>query len=354
MLAHELRNPLAPIRNAAAIVHNSVPERSIAARATEIMERQVTQLARLVDDLLDVSRITQGKIQLRRERVSLQALVAQAVETIAPMIDSKRHTLAITVPSEPLWLQADPARIAQVIGNLLSNAAKYTHEGGRVRLAARRVGDRVLLRVRDNGVGIPAPLLPRIFDLFVQVESSLDHSQGGLGIGLTLVKGIVELHGGRVRARSAGSGRGSSFLLWLPALPREAAPEERNEASATAVNGHARKLLLVDDNVDAVHSLALLLGQLGHEVRTAYDGATGLDVARQFQPEVVILDIGLPGMDGYEVARRIRADMALEHVKLVALTGYGQREDRGRALAAGFDHHLIKPTDLATLQGVLR
>jgi signal transduction histidine kinase len=354
MLAHELRNPLAPIRNAAAIVHNSVPERSIAARATEIMERQVTQLARLVDDLLDVSRITQGKIQLRRERVSLQALVAQAVETIAPMIDSKRHTLAITVPSEPLWLQADPARIAQVIGNLLSNAAKYTHEGGRVRLAARRVGDRVLLRVRDNGVGIPAPLLPRIFDLFVQVESSLDHSQGGLGIGLTLVKGIVELHGGRVRARSAGSGRGSSFLLWLPALPREAAPEERKEASATAVNGHARKLLLVDDNVDAVHSLALLLGQLGHEVRTAYDGATGLEVARQFQPEVVILDIGLPGMDGYEVARRIRADMALEHVKLVALTGYGQREDRGRALAAGFDHHLIKPTDLATLQGVLR
>jgi signal transduction histidine kinase/CheY-like chemotaxis protein len=354
MLAHELRNPLAPIRNATAILHNVAPARSVAARATEIMERQVTQLARLVDDLLDVSRITQGKIQLKRERVTLQSLVEQAVETIAPLIDSKGQTLAVHMPSVPLWLEADPARIAQVIGNLLSNAAKYTHQGGKIRIGARCTNGALVLRVRDNGMGIPAPLLPRIFDLFVQVESSLDHSQGGLGIGLTLVKGIVELHRGGVRARSAGPGEGSSFLFWLPAVPGYAGRAEPASPRTEAVNGHARKLLLVDDNVDAVQSLALLLGQLGHDVRTAHDGAAGLELARQFHPEVVILDIGLPGIDGYEVARRIRSDSGLADVKLVALTGYGQREDRGRALAAGFDHHLIKPADLSTLQGVLR
>ena len=353
MLAHELRNPLAPIRNASEIFRRTGGGNATLRLAGEIVDRQVTQLARLVDDLLDVSRITQGKVQLKRQRVSLQALMRQAIETAMPMIESKHQELSIRLPRETIHLDADPARLAQVVGNLLNNAAKYTGEGGRICIAARRVRDTVSVRVRDNGVGIARSMLGNVFDLFMQVDTSLDRSQGGLGIGLTLVRAIVELHGGGIRARSAGLGRGSRFLFWLPALPRNAeAPPPRRHVAQVRERAH-RRLLLVDDNVDAVESLAVLLRSDGHEVRTAHDAASALALVESFRPDLVVLDIGLPGMNGYELAQRIRARPELGAPTLVALTGYGQQEDRKRARAAGFDHHFIKPADVNALQRLL-
>jgi len=355
MLAHELRNPLAPIRNASEIFRRAGTGNPTLRRAGEIVDRQVTQLARLIDDLLDVSRITQGKVQMRRQRVGLQALLAQSVETAAPWVDAKRQRLQVTMPGRPVTLNADPARLAQVIGNLLNNATKYTPEGGTIWLSARRVGDRVAVRVRDDGIGIAPAMLPTVFDLFTQIDTSLDRSQGGLGIGLTLVRAIVELHGGGIRARSRGLGRGSSFLFWLPALPGDVEEPHVKPAQVPVRNGrHSRRLLLIDDNVDAVESLALLLSAEGHQVRTAYEGESALAVAEDFHPDLVILDIGLPGMDGYEVARKIRARPQIGSPTLVALTGYGQQEDRKRARAAGFDHHFIKPADVQALQKLIR
>jgi CheY-like chemotaxis protein/nitrogen-specific signal transduction histidine kinase len=355
MLAHELRNPLAPIRNASEIFRRAGTNNPTLRRAGEIVDRQVTQLARLIDDLLDVSRITQGKVQMRRQRVGLQALLAQSVETAAPWVDAKRQRLHVTMPSLPVTLNADPARLAQVIGNLLNNATKYTPEGGTIWLSARRVGERLVVRVRDDGIGIAPAMLPTVFDLFTQIDTSLDRSQGGLGIGLTLVRAIVELHGGRIRATSRGLGRGSSFLFWLPALPGDVEEPQSKPAHAPIRNGrHSRRLLLIDDNVDAVESLALLLSAEGHQVRTAYEGESALAVAEDFHPDLVILDIGLPGMDGYEVARKIRARPEIGSPTLVALTGYGQQEDRKRARAAGFDHHFIKPADVQALQKLIR
>ena len=354
MLAHELRNPLAPIRNASEIFRRADGGNATLRLAGEIVDRQVKQLARLVDDLLDVSRITQGKVQLKRQRVQLQALMSQAIETAMPMIEAKHQEIAIRLPREAIHLDADPARLAQVIGNLLNNAAKYTGEGGFIRIAARRSGDALVVRVSDNGVGIAPALLGTVFDLFMQVDTSLDRSQGGLGIGLTLVRAIVELHRGGIRARSAGLGRGSRFVFWLPVLPHDAAAPavKRNGQPAGEVRCH--RLLLVDDNVDAVESLAVLLLADGHEVRTAHDGAEALALIESFQPDLVVLDIGLPGMNGYEVAQRIRARPELGAPTLVALTGYGQQEDRKRAQAAGFDHHFIKPADVGALQRLLR
>jgi two-component system CheB/CheR fusion protein len=280
------------------------------------------------------------------------------VETATPWVDAKGQRLQVTLPRRPIHLNADPARLAQVIGNLLNNATKYTPEGGRIWLTARRRGDGVLVRVRDDGIGISPAMLPTVFDLFMQVDTSLDRSQGGLGIGLTLVRAIVELHEGGIRARSAGLDRGSCFLFWLPALPADTeAPQARPEAAAAAAprNGHqSRRLLLIDDNVDAVESLALLLSADGHQVRTAYEGTTALALAEDFHPDLVILDIGLPGMDGYEVAREIRSRPTIGSPTLVALTGYGQQEDRKRARAAGFDHHFIKPADVRALQKLIR
>jgi signal transduction histidine kinase len=355
MLAHELRNPLAPIRNASEIFRRAGAGNATLRRAAEIVDRQVTQLARLIDDLLDVSRITQGKVQLRRQRISLQTLISQAVETATPWIEAKHQQLQVTVPELPIYLTADPARLAQVVGNLLNNASKYTPEHGRIWLTARRRGDGVIVRVRDDGIGISPAMLPTVFDLFTQVDTSLDRSQGGLGIGLTLVRAIVELHDGSIRARSAGLGRGSCFLFWLPALAAGTeAPYVKTPAAAAANAGHARRLLLIDDNVDAVESLALLLSADGHQVRTAYEGASALAMAEDFHPDLVILDIGLPGMDGYEVAREIRARPQIGSPTLVALTGYGQQEDRKRARAAGFDHHFIKPADVRALQKLIR
>jgi signal transduction histidine kinase len=352
MLAHELRNPLAPIRNASDIFRHAGRHDPTLSRAADIVSRQVGLLSRLVDDLLDVSRITQGKVQLQRTRYDLRTSVTQAVETAIPLMQRNRQRLTVRLPSKPLIVDADAVRMTQVIGNLLNNAAKYTPENGRVWLSARRFGTSVLVRVRDDGVGIAPEMLSSVFDLFTQGDDSLDHREGGLGIGLTLVKSIVEMHDGRVRARSPGRGCGSCFLFCLPAQDLDH-QERHREVDAPGASKAPRRLLLVDDNVDAVESLAMLLRAAGHEVVTAYDATSALGLIDQCEPDLAVLDIGLPGMDGYELAREIRSRPHLRNVVLVALTGYGKPEDRARARAVGFDHHLVKPAGVAELHGVL-
>jgi signal transduction histidine kinase len=351
MLAHELRNPLAPIQNASEVFRHAGRKEPLLERAADIVARQVALLARLVDDLLDVSRITQGKVQLKRERYDVRTSVRQAIETTTPILEDKRQTLLVRLPSTPLAVDADPARITQVVGNLLNNAAKYTPVGRRIWLSARRRGHLVAVRVRDDGVGIAPDILPSIFDLFTQADDSLDHRQGGLGIGLTLVRSIVEMHGGRVRARSRGRGCGSSFAFCLPAEDAAMDPAPRRSASAGATIH--RRLVLVDDNVDAVESLAMILRRAGHDVSTAYDATAALRMIDEHRPDLAFLDIGLPGMDGYALAREIRSRPHLRHIVLIALTGYGKPEDRRRAKEAGFDHHLTKPAGMAELQRVL-
>jgi signal transduction histidine kinase len=352
MLAHELRNPLAPIRNAGEIFRRSTRDDPLLTRSADIVSRQVALLSRLVDDLLDVSRITQGKVQLKRETYDLRTSIEQAIETANPLIQQKRQKLSVALPCTPLHVNADTTRMTQVVGNLLNNAAKYTPAGGRIRLSARRARQAIVIRVRDDGIGITKDMLPSVFDLFAQGDDSLDHRHGGLGIGLTLVRSIVELHGGQVRARSAGPGRGSRFLFWLPAASAEigqAAPAAEGRDATNA----PRRILLVDDNVDAVESLAILLRSTGHDVTTAHDATSALAMIDVYAPDLVVLDIGLPGMDGYALAREIRARAALRNVVLVALTGYGKPEDSRRAREVGFDHHLIKPASIAELNRVL-
>jgi CheY-like chemotaxis protein len=318
------------------------------------MERQLAALVRLVDDLLDVSRITRGKVQLRPEPVELAEVVARAVETSTPLIQSRRHELKVSLPPGPVRLTADPTRLAQVLANLLNNAAKYTEEGGRIRLTAERQGGDAVVRVRDTGIGIPADVLPRVFELFAQADRSLDRAQGGLGIGLTLVKSLVEMHGGGVQARSEGLGRGSEFVVRLPAPAIAAAPEPKGGRKPTEVGWPRRRILVVDDNVDSTNALAKMLTRLySQEVRVAHDGPEALAAAGEFRPEIVLLDIGLPGMDGYEVARRLRSRPKAEGLLLVALTGWGQESDRDRAREAGFDRHLVKPVDPETLRDLL-
>ena len=351
MLAHELRNPLAPIRNASEIFRAASRNEGTLGRAADIVGRQVNLLARLVDDLLDVSRITQGKIQLKRQRYDLRTSITQAVETAAPLLQGKQQKLGLHVAATPLLIDADPARITQVIGNLLNNASKYTPEGGRIWIGARRFRGSVIVRVRDDGVGMAPEMLPTVFDLFMQGDDSLDHRQGGLGVGLTLVRSIVEMHGGRAYARSRGRGCGSTFLFRLPAIDAASQVEARVEAATPA--RRRLRMLLVDDNVDAVESLAMLLRAAGHDVATAHDGASALRLLDQRAIDLAVLDIGLPGMDGYDLAREIRSRPHLAHVLLVALTGYGKPEDRRRAYDAGFDHHLIKPAGLAEIDRVL-
>jgi signal transduction histidine kinase/ActR/RegA family two-component response regulator len=352
MLGHELRNPLAPIRNAVEVMRSlELDDRLIGVR--DAIDRQVAQLTRLVDDLLDVSRISRGMITLKREEVELAGIIVRAVETSQPLFDAKRQHLIVDLATEPVWLDGDVARLAQVFANLLNNASKYTPAGGQIRLRARAEGGEIVIRVTDNGLGITAEMLPRIFDLFAQADRTLDRSEGGLGIGLTLVKALVELHGGRVEATSAGIGLGSEFVVCLPVLVTEPKRESSRTDGQTAPAGAARRVLAVDDNIDAVESLAQLLGLHGHEVRTAYDGPTAIATAADFRPEVILLDIGLPRMDGYEVARRLRQQPGLEQTFLVAVTGYAQEQDRRRAHAAGFDAHLVKPADVATLHQLL-
>jgi two-component system CheB/CheR fusion protein len=350
MLAHELRNPLAPLDNALQIVRSSGATSPLIEPACQMMERQVQQLVRLVDDLLDVSRITRGKIQLRKEPVELATVVAQALETSRSLLMARQHELIVSLPTEPLWLDADRARLAQVFANLLSNAAKYTEEGGYVWLTAERQNQVVVLRVRDTGIGMTEEMLTQAFDLFAQADRSLDRSQGGLGIGLTLVRSLVRMHAGSVRAFSDGPGKGSEFVVLLPLLrgarPAGRAPEAGN------VPEISRRILIVDDQVDAAESLAQLLALAGHEVRTAHGGPAALELARAYRPEVVLLDIGMPGMDGYEVARRLRQEFA-EQVLLVALTGYAQEADRRRSRDARINHHLVKPVNLKVLHALL-
>jgi PAS domain S-box-containing protein len=353
MLAHELRNPLAPIRNSLFVMKQPAANGAALTQARDMAERQVGHMARLLDDLLDVSRISRGKIELRKEAVEVAPLLGRTAEALRPQAEERNHELTIALPAGPLRVEADPARLEQVVTNLLTNACKYTDPGGRIGLSAERDGSEAVIRVRDNGIGIAPDLLTRVFDLFVQAERRLDRSQGGVGIGLTLVKRLVEMHGGTVRAHSAGPGQGSEFVVRLPALaePAAGAPARKAEGGEAAAGLPRRRVLVVDDNVDAADSLALLLKLSGQETRVAYDGPTALLVAEAFRPQLVLLDIGMPGMDGYEVARRLREQG--RKVPLVAVTGWGQEEDRRRSREAGFDHHLVKPVDPSALQQLL-
>ena len=356
MLAHELRNPLAPIRSALEIISHAGGDAATQRAAVETMQRQVAHMVRMVDDLLDVSRVERGTIELRRRRVDLADVVRQAAELAQPLCDRLQHRFTVTLPAQPVHVDADPTRLAQVLGNLLNNACKFTPTpGGRVELTLGREAAQAVIRVRDNGVGIAADQMARIFEMFVQVDSSLERSASGLGIGLTLVRTLVELHGGTVQAASDGVGRGSEFVIRLPAL---AATSESGPGAPEPVLGECaasvpRRILVVDDNRDATESLALLLQLEGHVTRAAYDGLEALEVARSFDPEIVLLDIGLPGLNGYEVAHCLRQQPGGDRLLLVALTGWGQDDDRVRTRAAGFDEHLVKPVDPALLARVL-
>ncbi len=356
-LAHELRNPLAPVLNVVQLMKHGLDEYTLQ-WSRDVLDRQVQQMKRLVDELSDMSRIARGKVRLRKERVDVAAVVARAVEACRPLLDQRRHELTVALPQEPVVLEADPTRLAQILCNLLNNAAKYSDEGAHIWLTVERAGgggqppDEVVLRVRDTGMGIPAEMLPHIFDLFVQVDRSLGRAQGGLGIGLALVRSLVEMHGGRITARSDGPGKGSEFIVRLPVSVEAPAEQSATGPAVSPEPQASRRVLVVDDNRDGAETLATLLRATGHEVRVAYDGPTALAEAHTFRPDVVLCDIGMPGMDGYEVARRLRQDADLPHPVLIAVTGYGQAEDRRRTHAAGFDHHLTKPVDLAALQQV--
>jgi len=354
MLSHELRNPLAPIRNAVEVIRRLGPREPSLTMARDVVDRQVTHLARLVDELLDVSRISQGKIALKKEPVELGQIVAHSVETVRPLVEARKQRLTVNTPSAPVWLSADFARLSQVIANLLNNASKYTPEGGAIELSAAASAGEAGITVKDNGTGIDRQLLSRVFELFVQGERSLDRSQGGLGIGLTLVKRLVELHQGRVQADSAGPGKGAAFTVSLPCI--NAVLGERPPAAIAARPGiqvYGRRVLVVDDNVDAAESTAAFLRLEGHEVKTVTDGAQALAALNVFDPHVVVLDIGLPGLDGYEVARQLRSRGDSNHTLLIAVTGYGQKEDRERAVEAGFDYHFVKPTDPREVQAAI-
>jgi len=350
MLAHELRNPLAPILNAIELIRLSGGDADVVEESLTITERQVQQLVRLVDDLLDVARISQGKLTLRKSKIDVAQAVHSAVESCRPLIDSRGHQLTLALPERPIRVNVDPARLEQVLTNLLNNAAKYTKRGGHIWLSAEQDDSGVIIRVRDNGVGMGPDLLPRVFDLFTQSDRS---AQGGLGVGLTLVRRLVEMHGGSVSASSPGVGRGSEFCVRLPALPAGVAETADRLQGKAAVGAKKARLLLVDDNKDVVGMLALLLRKVGHEVDVAHDGPDALAAARACVPDVILLDIGLPGMDGYQVAVELRKDQRLRQCWLVAMTGYGQDEDVRRAQEAGFHHHLLKPVHLGSIQEVL-
>jgi PAS domain S-box-containing protein len=353
MLSHELRNPLAAILNALHLLRLQKYEDPVQQRARGMIERQVEQLTRLVDDLLEVSRITSGRVRLRQEYLDLRGIVDRAVEVVRPLIAQRQHELSVALPPEPVWLFADPTRAEQVVVNLLSNAAKYTDERGRVWLTVRREGDEAVLRVRDSGLGIAPDLLPCIFDLFTQADRSLDRAQGGLGVGLSVVQRVVEMHGGRVEASSAGLGRGSEFTVRLPVAPPPTGQPPAGSAKTAEPAARGLRVLVVDDNVDTADSAAMLLRQSGRDVRVAYSGKAALETALAFQPDVVLLDLGLPEIDGYEVARRLRQNPVHNNVELIAVSGYGQEADRQRSKEAGFDEHVVKPVDPGKLQELL-
>jgi PAS domain S-box-containing protein len=349
MLAHELRNPLAPLRNASELLALIAREEPRAQFSVDVIKRQVTQLTRLVDDLLDVSRITQGRIELSREPLELGAIIAQAVETVEPLLREKQHKVSILSSYQLLHVNGDNARLVQCVSNILTNAAKYTDPSGEIRVRSYAEGTSAVVEISDNGIGIPAELLPRIFELFVQGDRTLDRSQGGLGIGLSVVRRLVEMHGGQVIVRSAGMGQGSSFAIRLPLIERPGTSRREPERVSAA----HKRILIVDDNQDAADTLAMLLQLDGHETQAVYTSKDALERAQSFKPDVMLLDIGLPEMNGYQVARELRSTPGPDRIRLVALTGYGQAVDRARAQEAGFDDHLMKPVESAALARAL-
>jgi signal transduction histidine kinase len=353
-LAHELRNPLAPIRNALTILKHAHDKPEQLGRTREMMERQVVHMVRLIDDLLDVSRISRGKLELRREPVELATVIHQAVETCRPTFEGAGHEVTVTLPPEPVYLNADSFRLSQVFGNLLSNASKFMEPGGRIWLTAERLGSDIVVSVKDTGIGIPPDKIESIFEMFSQVDKTLERSQTGLGIGLTLAKRLVELHGGSLEARSAGLGEGSELVVWLPTLIEKPQPQPPSEGPAeepAATN--RRRILIVDDNQDSAESLATLLTLKGNETHTASSGQEAVEAATRLRPDVILLDIGMPNMNGYEACRRIREQPGGNDVVIIALTGWGQDEDRRRSSEAGFNEHLVKPLDPAVLMKLL-
>jgi PAS domain S-box-containing protein len=351
-LAHELRNPLAPIRQAAEL--SKLPNVTEVQRrwSTDVIERQVLNMALLLDDLLDVSRITRGILTLRKSLTNVQSVLDVAIETARPVIESRRHQLSVTLPPQAVYLEADQLRVAQIVANLLTNAAKYTDPGGRIQLAAGYTAEEVVITVTDNGIGIKPEKLAEVFRMFVQIKSDKDRSHGGLGIGLAISKGLVELHGGRIEAKSAGPGKGSQFTVHLPvgAQPPEG---EAADAPTLAADTTARKVLIADDNRDAADTLATLVELDGHQVLVAYDGEAALAAFASFQPDIALLDIGMPKLSGIEVAQKIRSAAFGRKVTLVAITGWGQSGDRAKTLAAGFNQHLTKPVDVARVRQLL-
>jgi len=354
MLGHELRNPLAPIRNALHLLGSGGNDENVRA----MMERQVDHMVRLVDDLVDVSRLSRGTIELRRERVDLSSMLRNAVDLSRPLLDTGRHTLVMALPEELLWVEADPVRIAQVFGNLLNNAAKYASPEGQITVSAVRDGNQAIVSVRDRGIGIEPEMLPHVFELFTQGRRDAHRAQDGLGIGLTLVRSLVGMHGGSVTAASEGFGKGSEFVVRLPLVVGEAAPEGSGRPEHAATNSSVGqfaglRVLVVDDNVDAAMSLGMVMDLLGIEHEVGFSGQDALDAAERFRPHAILLDIGMAGMDGYEVARRLRLEPRQQAVTLVALTGWSQVQDQQRARMAGFDHHFSKPADIGALQRLL-
>jgi signal transduction histidine kinase/ActR/RegA family two-component response regulator len=354
MLAHELRNPLASIHNAVQLMRNPQLPTAQLSWARDMIERQLGYLTRLIDDLLDVARITRGKINLAREAVPLANVVARAVETVQPALSRQGHALVLDVAEEPLYIDGDPTRLIQIIGNILNNAVKYTNPGGRIELTAGARGEQIAIGIRDNGIGIEPDLIPSVFNLFAQASRSEPSGQTGLGIGLALVKRLVELHGGHVDAHSEGLGKGCEFTVRFPRLAAESIPAELAGTPAPVVSpAPQRRILIVDDNRDALESLGRLLQLAGHEVYQASDGPQALALAAEKRPDLIMLDIGMPGMDGYEVTRRIRAEPWGQAMVLVAVTGWGQDSDRRRSREAGFDSHWVKPLDAQKLGALL-
>ena len=352
MLSHELRNPLAPIRNSVEVIRRIAPADPKLGWANDVMDRQVLQLTRLVDELLDVARISQGKIGLQLEPVDLLGVIAHSVETVRPFIDARRHQLSLQLPDQAVWMRGDFARLSQIVANLLNNAAKYTEEGGQLQLSLSVDRGDAVIAVRDNGIGIDAELLPHVFELFEQGKRTLDRSQGGLGVGLTVVRRLAELHHGGVEVHSAGPGQGAEFRVRLPCLAEVGAAEGPRAVTPAHPTGGCR-VLVVDDNCDAAESVAMFLGMVGHAVKTVNDGKEALACAPVYAPQVVVLDIGLPAIDGFEVARRLRLLPETARALLVAMTGYGSKADQQRAQEAGFDHYFVKPTDPSTLAATI-
>jgi signal transduction histidine kinase/CheY-like chemotaxis protein len=353
MLAHELRGPLAPLRNVLEIMKRADGNSDLIQQARSTMERQLGQLVRLVDDLLDVNRISRDKLELRREPVELISLIRQTVDTWCPLAEGRELEVTVTLPPEPIYLDADPVRLAQVFNNLLNNACKYTEPRGHVWLTAERQGSHVVVKVKDSGLGIPSDKLTSIFEMFTQVDRSLERAQGGLGIGLALVKRLVEMHQGTVEAFSEGPGRGSELVVRLPILLEEEKTHRPTEPTCKELEAVARRILVVDDNRDSAESLAMLLEVTGSEVRMAHDGLEAVQAAEQFRPDVILLDIGLPKLHGFDAARRIREQPWGKTMVLVAITGWGQEEDRRKSMSAGFNAHMVKPVDVDELMRLL-